>query len=263
MACQERTREQLACELETLQRRNAALEALHKEYIHARQAWQTQQKLLSELLDLQERQRRSFAYDIHDGLAQQLAGALCYFEAFRERTVDTSSAATKAFETGLKLLHDALQETRTLINGLRPVLLDELGLAAAIGHLVQESEERGALTIDYYQQVRCKSLPPLVERAAFRIVQEGLTNACRHSRSEKVRLELVQEGQRLRIVIQDWGTGFEPAKADSSRHGLAGIRERAKLLGGQATIESTPGGGTRILVEIPIPDDCVQSDESP
>ena len=176
MACQDRPREQLTYELETLRKRIAALEALHEEDIHARQAWQTQQKLLSELLDLQERQRRSFTYDIHDGLAQQLAGALCYFEAFRERTVDTSSAATKAFETGLKLLHDAIQETRTLINGLRPAILDELGLAAAVGHLVRESEERGGPRIDYHQRLRCSSFPPLVERAAFRIVQEALTN---------------------------------------------------------------------------------------
>ena len=86
MTCQETTREQLMCELEALQKRNAALEALHKEHTHAQEAWQTQQQMLSELLDLQERQRRSIAYDIHDGLAQQLAGALCHFEAFRELT---------------------------------------------------------------------------------------------------------------------------------------------------------------------------------
>jgi signal transduction histidine kinase len=146
---------------------------------------------------------------------------------------------------------------------MRPAILDELGLAAAVGHLVQESEERGGPRVDYYQQLQRSSFPPLVERAAFRIIQEALTNACRHSRSEKVRVELIQEGQRLRILIQDWGTGFEPAKADSSRHGLAGIRERAKLLGGQAIIDSILGGGTRILVEIPIRDDCVHNNEPP
>ena len=80
---------------------------------------------------------------------------------------------------------------------------------------------------------------------------------------KQVRVELVQEGPRLCILIQDWGIGFEPAKADSGRHGLAGIRERAKVLGGQATIDSTLGGGTRILVEIPIRDDCVHDNEPP
>ena len=126
---------------------------------------------------------------------------------------------------------------------------------------MQESEERGGPRIDYYQQLQRSSFPPLLERTAFRIAQEALTNACRHSRSEKVRVELVQDGHCLRILVQDWGTGFDPAKTDRSRHGLEGIRERAKLLGGQATIDSTLGGGTRIFVEIPIRDDSVHNNK--
>ena len=110
MIRQERTREQLICELETLRKRNVALEALHKDHTHAQEAWQSQRQMLSELLDLQERQRRSIAYDIHDGLAQQLTGALCQFQAFRALHVGDSPAATKVFETGLKLLQDAMQE---------------------------------------------------------------------------------------------------------------------------------------------------------
>jgi len=255
MTRQETTREQLIFKLETLRKRNVVLEELHREHIHAQEAWQSKRQMLSELLDLQERQRRSIAHDIHDGLAQQLSGALCQFQAFRELNVGISPASAKVFETGMKMLQVAIQEARSLINGLRPVLLDELGLAAAVGHLVQESEQRGGPRIDYDQQLRRSSFPPLVERAAFRIVQEALTNACRHSRSEKVRVELAQEGQSLHILIQDWGIGFDLAKADCSRHGLQGIRERAKLLGGQATIDSTLGGGTRIHVEIPIRDD--------
>ena len=256
MTRQERTREQLTSELETLRQRVATLETFHKEHTRAQEAWQTQHKLLSELLDMQERQRRATAYDIHDGLAQQLTGALCYFEAFRARAVETSLAGAKDFQMGHKLLQEAIQEARTLINGLQPALLDELGLAAAVGHLVQEGEEREGPRIDYHHQLQQSSFPPLVERAAYRIVQEALTNACRYSRSEKVRVELVQKGKRLRILVQDWGTGFEPAKADGNRHGLEGIRERARLLGGQAAIDSTLGSGTRILVTIPFRDDC-------
>ena len=150
MTRQETTREQLICELDTLRKRNTALEALHKEHTHAQEAWQSQRQMLSELLDLQERQRRSIAYDIHDGLAQQLTGTLCQFQAFRAvNNVGNSPAATKVFETGMKLLQDALQEARSLINGLRPVLLDEFGLAAAVGHLVQETEEREGPKIEF------------------------------------------------------------------------------------------------------------------
>ena len=257
MTHQERTREQLVRELETLQERNAALEGLHKEHASAEEAWQTQRRLLSELLSLQERERRSLAYDIHDGLAQQLAGALQYYEAFHAMTTFGSPTAENAFNLGTSLLRQAMAETRGLVSGLRPPVLDESGIAAAVGRLARESEQQGGPRIDFHHRLEQSQFPPLLERTVFRIVQEGLTNARRHSRSETVRLELVQEGHRVRILIQDWGIGFDPTKVETSRAGLEGIRERARFLGGQAAIHSAPGAGTRIVVEMPIRDNGI------
>ena len=158
----------------------------------------------------------------------------------------------------MDLLRRAMEEARGRVSGLRPSLLDESGIPAAVERLARESQERGGPKIDYHHRLQHSHFSPLVERAVFRIVQEALTNARRYSRSERARLEVVEEGQRLRILVQDWGTGFDPTKVENSRVGLEGIRERARLLGGQAIIDSAPGAGTRILVEIPIGDDAVQ-----
>jgi signal transduction histidine kinase len=86
----------------------------------------------------------------------------------------------------------------------------------------------------------------------YRIVQEALNNACRHSKSERVQVELVQHGEKVRIEVRDQGVGFMPEDVGDSHFGVAGIRERARLLGGTASIESTPGKETRIVVELPI-----------
>ena len=91
-----------------------------------------------------------------------------------------------------------------------------------------------------------------MENAVYRIAQEALTNACRHSKSKKIKVELVQNGDQLRIVVQDQGVGFKLEDVEEGQFGLAGIRERARLLGGKATIDSKPGKGTRIAVELPI-----------
>ena len=90
------------------------------------------------------------------------------------------------------------------------------------------------------------------ENAIYRIVQEGLANACKHGKSERVRVALVQQGSGLRVEVQDWGVGFDPSRIGEQCFGLEGIRERVRLLGGQSTIESAPGKGARIAVELPL-----------
>jgi len=91
-----------------------------------------------------------------------------------------------------------------------------------------------------------------LESALFRIVQESLTNACRYSRSEKVRVEMSLSGDRVLIDVRDWGIGFDPAQVQEGHFGLRGIRERACLLGGAAAIESSPEQGTHVHVELPL-----------
>lgn len=95
-------------------------------------------------------------------------------------------------------------------------------------------------------------LPSILENALYRIAQESLTNACKHSRSKKVTVMLVQEGQDLRLEVRDWGIGFDTGVVKEGRFGLEGIRQRVRLLGGRLAIDSSPNSGTLIQVVVPI-----------
>jgi signal transduction histidine kinase len=143
-------------------------------------------------------------------------------------------------------------ETRRLIGGLRPPVLDESGVVAAIENLVYEAREPGGPKIEFASDVQFDRLEPTLENAVFRIVQECLTNACRYSKSERIVVCLGQKNGHLCIEVRDWGAGFDPRAVRGPHYGLRGIRERARLLGGRAVIRSAPGKGTRVLVELPL-----------
>jgi len=209
-------------------------------------------RLLRRLLDIQERDRQLVAYDIHDGFVQKATAASLHLQAFRELYGENPAEAWRNFDAAVRALGEGIHEARRLIAGLRPPILEKAGVVAAIDSLSHEVNERGAPKIEFSHAVRFDRLAPLLETTVFRIVQESLNNACRHSQSEKVRISLVQVGDRVRLEVQDWGIGFDPETVDKSRFGLEGIQERARLVGGHASIESSPGEGTRVVVELPV-----------
>ncbi len=211
-----------------------------------------QERLLRHLLAVQDRDRKLLAYEIHDGLAQQLSGALMLLQGFRELVGTDPKEAWKTFDAGLRTLSQGVSEARRLIGGLRPPVLDESGVVAAIEDLVYEAQEPGGPKIEFAADVQFDRLEPTLENAIFRIVQECLTNACRHSKSEKVSVRLGQRKGYVRVKVRDWGVGFDPAAVRGPHFGLQGIRGRARMLGGRAVIRSAPGKGTRILVELPL-----------
>ena len=194
---------------------------------------------------------RQMAYDIHDGLAQHLAAAIMQFEVFDHLKQSNAKQAAAAHRAGLAMLRQGLAETRRLISGARPPLLDESGVLAAISHLVNQRPEKDP-TIELCSKVAFNRLPASLENAIYRIVQEALTNACKHSHSPAIRVNLVQKGDRLLIEVRDWGVGFDPKAVGEDRFGLAGIRQRARLLGGSCRIKSKPGKGSVIAVELPV-----------
>ena len=95
-------------------------------------------------------------------------------------------------------------------------------------------------------------MPPILENTLYRIAQEALTNACKHSKSKKVAVAMTQEEQDVRLEVRDWGIGFNPEAVAKGHFGLEGIRQRVRLLGGRLTIESRPGSGTLVQVVVPI-----------
>jgi PAS domain S-box-containing protein len=218
----------------------------------AEEALQRERRTLKHMLQASDHERQLIAYDIHDGLAQQLAGAIMQFQVYDCLKSGNPAEAAKAYNGGLTLLRQAHGETRRLISGVRPPILDESGVIAAVAHLINDNTLANGPKIEFQSKVQFDRLAPVLENVIYRIVQEGLTNACKHSRSPKMRLALLQRGDRVQIDIRDWGAGFESNQVKEGCFGLSGIRQRARLLGGRCSIRSTPGKGTRITVELPL-----------
>lgn len=123
---------------------------------------------------------------------------------------------------------------------------------AALDCLICEMQGREEPEIEFVRNVQFDRLSPPLETALFRITQEALNNACRHSRSKKVCVTLAEQDGHVRVEVQDWGAGFDPGLVTKNSFGLRGIRERARVLAGQAIVDTAPGKGTRIIVELPL-----------
>ena len=132
------------------------------------------------------------------------------------------------------------------------MVIDDSGIVAAIEFLISERHEVDTPRIDFRHRVQFTRLPPLLEGALFRIVQESLTNARRHSQASQVNVDLSQQDERVLLTIRDNGIGFDQAAVPEDRFGLRGLVERARLFGGRSEIRSQPGQGTEIWVELPI-----------
>ena len=215
--------------------------------------------VLKRMLDLQDRDRQLTAYEIHDGMVQDMTGALLYLEA--ARSARTNRERLQELSRALTLLQGAIGEARRLINGLRPPILDEEGVVPALEHLAADMKSLVGLRVRLKHRLKSKRLPPARENTIYRVVQEALTNVHRHSGAKSATVELVEESGVVRIAVRDRGRGFDPGEVPESRFGLAGIQERARLFGGSATIRSKPNKGTTVVVEIPTEDAIGTGDE--
>jgi PAS domain S-box-containing protein len=219
----------------------------------AEEAVREEQRHLRRLLEMHERDKRLVAYEIHDAFIQPLTGAKMVLEGVESHVRDASNEKDiESFQRALDLLSRSIDGARQLISGQRPMILDEKGLLAAIQHLAYDLAQDGSPEIECTQSVRFERLAAPLETAVFRIVQESLNNVSRHAKSPKIRIALEQRDDLLRVEIQDWGVGFDPAQVSEDRFGLEGIRERARLFGGKAMIESIPDKGTTVVVELPL-----------
>ncbi|MBN1588764.1 MAG: PAS domain S-box protein [Pirellulales bacterium] len=218
----------------------------------AEEAVRREQRCLAQLLDVHEGHRKMATYEIHDGVTQPLVSALMTFDAFSEARRRCPDAPWNDFDAAVGILREALSETRRFMSGMRPPVLDEFGVVAALDHLIREQRLSSTATIEFICNVNFERLAPPLETTVFRIVQEGLVNAIRHSQADAIRVELIEQGSRLQVLLQDEGVGFNPTDVAQDHFGLEGIRERVTAMGGDVQIESAPGAGTRISVDLPL-----------
>jgi signal transduction histidine kinase len=222
------------------------------------EALKAERQQLLRSLEFHERDRQLLAFEIHDGIVQDMTAAVMFLESGAGGAAFATQDDRESFERGLRLLRDSVAEARRLIQGLIPVVLDERGLASSLENLATRFRNDHSLEIDLTTRVEFIHLTPAVEMVVLRIVQEALNNVWRHSQSSRAEVRVTQTDQELRVGIQDWGVGFDPAHVKKTRYGLAGMRERARLFGGTTEIDSSPGNGTRIIVTLPLADAILQ-----
>jgi signal transduction histidine kinase len=209
------------------------------------------QPLLKQMLRFHERDRQLIAYEIHDGLIQDITAAQMLLGYLINGGILPEGEARQQVQEASRLVQKAMDEARQLIGGLRQPILDEMGLVSAISYLI-DNLPGNMLTIDFEAKVQSARFQPLLESTIYRIVQQAINNIQRHSCANRAKIRLAQQGNWINLDIQDWGIGFDPSKVDEDRFGLQGIRERARLMRGRAVIESAPGKGTHINVDLPV-----------
>ncbi len=218
--------------------------------IHNLQLLAQQRSLVSSLIAAQEEERRAVAYDLHDGLTQFVMASHAHLEAFkRAHATGREDKAARELEQGLQYLKEAVVESRRLVNGLRLLALDDLGLTGALEQLLQEEKARAAWqAADFVDNIGDARFDRTLETGVYRIAQEALTNARRHAQTPRVQMKLLQSGEQLCFEMRDWGIGFNTReRIGASGHvGLQGIIERVHLLGGSLELHSAPGVGTTL-----------------
>lgn len=204
------------------------------------------------LVEVQEKERRFVAHELHDQLGQTLTGLKLVLEMSLK---PTNPSQAESFAEALRLIDDLMERIRRLSVDLRPHMLDDLGLVPALEWHFRRFGKQTGIQVQLKRTATFSRLPAPIETAAYRIVQEALTNVARHSGAKEAGVRLWADDERLRVQVEDRGKGFNAEQALAARNstGLAGMRERAELLGGEFTLESSPGSGTLITVELPLP----------
>ena len=205
-------------------------------------------RISSAALAAQEEERARVARDLHDEVNQSLTALLLRLEAARVKApaeLADELAGTKA------LANKAMEELLMLARQLRPTALDDLGLKAALAGHVEELGRQGGIEASFDAHGDFSALPPEVQLVVYRVAQESLSNAARHSGADTVKVRLLREGGRVELTVDDDGSGFTFDQAARGL-GITGMRERALLVGGDVEVESRPNVGTRVTLRVPL-----------
>lgn len=222
-------------------------------------------QLLRKIIAAQEEERRRIARELHDETGQAITSLLVSLKVI-EGAASLEQARALASEMR-DLIGKTLDEVRDLASELRPSALDDLGLVPALARYVGKLPARFGFQVDFVTTgAHEQRLPREIESTLYRIAQEALTNVARHAKASHVSLLLEQRRDAILMLVEDNGVGFDAVSVMSSAHereplGLYGMQERASLVGGRLTVESRPGAGTTISVQIPLEREWLQQEE--
>ncbi|WP_164218326.1 sensor histidine kinase [Virgibacillus sp. YIM 98842] len=204
------------------------------------------------IIEAQEEERARISREIHDGPAQMLANILLRSElvemSFRKKDVDQALSEMKSVR---KMIRSSLYEVRRIIYDLRPMALDDLGLIPTIRKYVTTMADYNDTEINFTPIGEDKRLNQKYEVAFFRLIQEAVQNAVKHAESTLIDVKLEIGKKNLSMLIKDNGKGFDPTLKRDKSFGLIGMRERVEMLEGKFNIDSKPGKGTMIFIQVP------------
>jgi signal transduction histidine kinase len=198
----------------------------------------------------QENERRRLARELHDETGQTLTSVSLGLKSVEERIDDPVTRRAIA-ELGNQVAR-TMQDVRRIALELRPKVLDDYGLVSALERLTSTFSTQTGIQVDLEAQLGAERLPTEIETALYRIVQEGLTNVAKHADPTRASVFVTPKNGNVLLVLEDDGSGFDPAKVRNGGLGLEGMRERVELLEGRMTIESSEDAGTTLVVEVPV-----------
>ncbi len=214
------------------------------------------QRLLARVISAQEDERKRISRELHDETGQSLTSLMVGLKV--AEGADTLEDARRSLSQLRTLAARTLEEVHHLALELRPSALDDLGLVAAIRRYVKEYSAQHGITVDCeINGFEGQRLPPEVESTVYRIIQEALTNVAKHAQASNVSVVMEHRGSRVVAIVEDDGRGFEVGEQPGSRPregqlGLFGMQERASLVEGKIVVESSPGAGTTVYIEVPV-----------
>jgi len=227
-------------------------------YEALREEQRARAELLARTITAQEEERKRIARELHDQTSQDLAALMLSLDTCALALATDRPGSQQHLQTAKSIAETMLENTHRLINDLRPSLLDDLGLAAAIAWYGERRLRPMGVELEFQCDEMEARLPPSLETALFRITQEALTNVVRHADASRVHVTLRVHGHTAFLNVRDNGRGFqepitERTGAEEQGLGLRGMRERVTTLGGEMRVESEPGRGTAITVTVPVP----------
>jgi signal transduction histidine kinase len=202
------------------------------------------------LVDAQETERRSISHELHDQVGQALGLLLLDAGRLSKQLAGGDDKCQEIVQRIKTLAERTLHEVRNIALLLRPSMLDDLGLVAAVEWYAREMSRRGEVEVEVRSESVTEDLADELKVCVYRIVQEALNNAQRHAHAKNVEVALVQAESSIRVRITDDGGGFDTKRTRGM--GLLGMEERVNRLGGRITVDSQPGAGTKIEAELPL-----------
>ncbi|MFT7605584.1 MAG: signal transduction histidine kinase [Saprospiraceae bacterium] len=210
------------------------------------------ENMIFKILETEDRERSRFAKELHDSLGQNLTAASLTFNQVKKSTDELSPDTRKSFETGIKFLKEAIDESRNIAHNLMPQAIKDFGYVLAVEGLLEDLSQTTGIEFTFYNNLNDERLSSDHELSLFRITQEAIQNILKHAEATKVTIQLIKHIDSIILSIEDNGKGFDSKTLKTKSFGLNSMKARSSALSGVIDIDGFPGKGVLITLEIPI-----------